>query len=232
MKIEYVPASVLLPEQRVEIEVPDGAWRGLYTSRVHSVAGRDITLEAPIREGIFVPLRPDTPVLVRAASRSGLASFDTRVVERQPGTIPTLVVDRPARLMVVQRRAFYRVTAQIPVLFDRAPAGGLSDLSGARMEAGIVIDLSGGGAALRSPLALKEGEWLRVRLPLEGKGGEMLLAAEVVGINTRRARFDTERVARVRFSGLSQRDENRLFQLIRSLERGRLRERRSLWEGC
>ena len=57
MKIEYLSPSSLLPEQPVEMEVTDGDWPGLYRTAVQSVAGKDITLHAPIRDGVFVGRR-------------------------------------------------------------------------------------------------------------------------------------------------------------------------------
>ena len=226
MKIEYLPSSSLLPEQPVEIEVADGDWPGLYRTTVQSVAGKDITLHAPVRDGVYVPLRTGTALVVRAMSSQGVASFDSRVVERRVGAHPVVLVARPARLMVVQRRAFYRVRTQIPVLFARTEA---SRAEGGG-EAGVLVNLSGGGGALRSALPLRADEGLRVRLPLGDKNGDLLLAARVIDIDTRRARRDTERVARLQWSGLSDQDENRLLRLVRTLERGRLRERRAFWD--
>lgn len=225
MKIEYLPPTSLLPEQHVEIEALSGDWPGVYPSRIRSVVGREISLDAPLRNGVWVPLRAETPLIVRANSPYGLVSFDTRVVDRRPGPPPTVEVARPARLMAIQRRSLYRVEARLPVLFDRAEG---TEPASAQIEAGILVNLSGNGAALRSALPLRSGEWLRLRLPLSDRDGELLVAAQVVGADTRRARFDTERIARLHFYGLSARDEDRLFRLVTTLDRARLRQRRTL----
>jgi c-di-GMP-binding flagellar brake protein YcgR len=216
MKIEYAAATSLLPEMRVEVEVMGGEWTGVYATRVASVAGRDVTLEAPIRDGVFVPLRPATPLLVRALSPGGILSFDSEVIGRAAGPPPVVVVARPPRLLVVQRRDSFRVLTRLPVLFDRAAPASLTD---ARETAGVTVNLSCGGAALRSSLPLTVGDRLRIRLPLAGNApGNLRLAAEVVGTTTRRVRFDVERVARLRFEGLSLAEENQLSRLVRTLE--------------
>ncbi len=222
MKIEYVAPSLLLPEMRVEIEVGEGDWPGVYVSRLASLAGRNIALEAPLREGVRVPLRPGTPLIARALSSTGLLSWDARVVERCLEPRPLLLVTRPPRLMVVQRRNFYRVSARLPVLF--APAATEEEFF---EQSGVLVNLSGGGAALRAALPLRASDWLRLRLPIPDKEDELVLAAEVAGVDTRRLRWDMERIARLRWSGLSRRDEDRLFRFVQSLERARLRERRT-----
>lgn len=230
MKIEYLPPSTLMPEQNVEIEVLKGDWPGIYLSHILSIAGKNITLDAPVARGVFVPLRPETPVVIHAATAKGVLSFDSHIIERQPGTNPTVVVARPTRLMAVQRRTFYRVNTRLPVLFSQTGAAGEAEGGDARQEAGVVVDLSGGGAALRSSLSLHDGDWLRLRLSLSDKEEELLVAAEVVGVDSRRARSDVERIVRLRFAGLSVHDEDRLFRFINTLERGNLRERRTFWE--
>lgn len=227
MKIQYLPPTSLLPDQRVEIEVAGGDWPGVYASRVVSVTGKDLTLEAPIRDGVFVPLRSQTPLVVRTAAGEGMISFETEVIERRPGAFPVFVVARPARLMAVQRRDFFRVSTQLPVLFDLADPKNLTD---AREQAGLILNLSAGGAALRAALAVGPDDDLRLRLPLDDREGEMRIAAQIVGVEIRRARHDIERIARLRFSGLSLHDENRLFRFIRALERTRLRQRRAFWD--
>lgn len=233
MKIEYGPVSLLLPEMPVEIEAAGGDWPGVYTSRIRSLAGRDLVLEAPIRGGVYVPLRPETGLVVRASSRNGLLSFDTAVVDRQAGeTPPLLVVSRPARLMIVQRRACYRVAAGLPVVWGR------ENTDAADEQAAIAVDLSCGGAALRcGPHAppLRENDRVYLRLPVQGQAASdgLLVAAFVVGVGTRRVRFDTERVVRIRFDVLSRRDEDQIGRLIHALDRERLKRRRassSAWD--
>ena len=232
MKIEYAPASALLPEMPVELEVGEGDWPGIYPSRIESVAGRSITLLAPIQDGVWVPLRPGTALVARAAALDGLLSWDTRIVERRIAPRPALLVARPGRLMVVQRRDFYRVAARLPVLIlpTATRTGAIVADDARREQAAMIVNLSGGGAALRCALPLRRAEWLRVRLPLPDAEGEIVLAGEVVGVDTRRLRWDTERIARVRWSGLSQRDEDRLVRFVREIERDRQRERRAARE--
>ena len=227
MKVEYVAPSALLPEMPVEIEVVEGDWPGIYQSRIEAVAGRQITLSAPVQDNVRVPLRPGTSLVARAASAHGQLSWDTRIIERRIEPRPVLFVARPVRLLVVQRRDFFRARTQIPVLVAPAPA---ADLAGggdseAREQSAVLVNLSGGGAAVRSALAAREGTHLRVRLPLFDRGGELILCGEIVGVDTRRLRWDLERVARVRWVGLSQKDEDRVVRLVRDLEKNRLRDR-------
>jgi len=223
VKVEYAPPSALLPEMAVEIEVTDGDWPGIYPSRIEAMAGRQITLSAPIQENVRVPLRPGTPLVARAASSLGVLSWETKVVERRIEPRPVLLVARPARLLIVQRRDFFRVRTQIPVLV--APAAENIENGEAREQSAVLVNLSGGGAAVRSPLAVRDGAHLRVRLPLFDRNGELLLSGQIIGVDSRRQRWDTERVARVRWIGLSQKDEDRIVRLVRDLEKNRLRDR-------
>jgi hypothetical protein len=257
--LEYVAASALLPEMPVELDVTEGDWPGLYPSRIESVAGRNITLLAPTRDNVWVPLRPGTGLVARATSSRGVLSWDTRVIERRvlsssaPPVLARssttrdprrfLLVGRPDKLLIVQRRAFFRVPARFSVLVlptqvSGAPAENATSLgeSAAREQAALLVDLSGGGAALRtttaSLLPLRPADWLRVRLPLPDRHArsgddELLLAGEVIGVDTRRVRWDQERIVRVRWSGLSGRDEDRLLRFVRDLERLRLKDRRA-----
>lgn len=232
MKIEYAAPSALLPEMPVEIEAQTGDWPGIYASRIESVAGRQITLTAPIQNNVWVPLRPGTPLVVRAGAFGGQLSWDTRVMERRTEPHPVLLVARPARLLVVQRRGFYRVRTQLPVLaalvdalHDPASADAADGASARGEQAAVLLNLSGGGAAVRSTLPVSSEAYLRVRLPLFDRHGELVLAGQVVGVDTRRLRWDTERVARVRWIGLAPRDEDRLVRWVRDLEKARLRDR-------
>lgn len=157
------------PNQRVSIEVVGSDPPERYPSRVENVGRDHLSLAAPFGQVGAVPLHVGTKLRVTLFHNGGAHAFDTAVVGRQAEPLPLLLVERPTRLEVLQRRQYFRQAAVVRSLCRADPD------SPQEIE-GLTRSLGGGGISMRSHdiagcqwildhAATGEPVWLEVELP-------------------------------------------------------------------
>lgn len=102
--------------QRITVEVKDAEPPVRYQSRIENVTAEHIVLAAPLQGGVPVPLRVGTALRVTLFHAGGAHAFDTTIVGRQAEPTPVLQVERPTRMMALQRRQFFREPAVVKTL--------------------------------------------------------------------------------------------------------------------
>jgi c-di-GMP-binding flagellar brake protein YcgR len=144
-------------------------------SRFVPTKGRHVTVEVPSRQGHRVPIRTGESVEVYFRLGPQRYWFASKVRERSTVRLSTtlelqvLVLDRPSKVELRQRRGHFRVKLQrLMARLWRVPREG--DASPEALPAMEVLDLSAGGARLlnrqTAACRLNPGERLVVTLPL------------------------------------------------------------------
>ena len=131
------------PNQRVTFEVLDGDPGNRYVSRIEGVAANHLVLAAPFAHGAPILLRNGTKLRVTLFHAGGAHAFETDIIGRVPGTIPAYQVNRPERLLAIQRRQFFREPAVVETFCSKSAD------HPTRIE-GLTRNIGGGGVLLRT----------------------------------------------------------------------------------
>ena len=117
-----------------------------FDSVVQDVTEEGIVVSMPVEGRVSVPLPEGAPVFVSIWKEYADHRFKSRVLGRQPGRIPCLILAKPLPDAITRqpRRAHYRVTTRIP-----AAACVTDPETEGRFEA-IVADLSARGCRLQT----------------------------------------------------------------------------------
>lgn len=165
MEISKYSGKIYLKiDQKVIIRTPDRPFLGDFPSRVDAIDEQTITLYAPIdREG-NLPVKAGELIAVDFFDNIAMYSFESEITGIiSDSHVPLIVINRPSEIKKIQRREFVRVAASLPVAVTR-PA-----ISGNTIEMTFEttsIDISGSGILITSPVKIKEGEHLRLKITL------------------------------------------------------------------
>ncbi|MGB9866846.1 MAG: flagellar brake protein [Bacillota bacterium] len=179
-----------------------------YRTLIQELADHGIGLGLPIHQGHYVTLPRGTVVLVEAAEKGYVYSFESKVVDLQAGAVPLMWVEWPQGWAKLQRRNFVRANCSLPVTIVKRNANG-----GEERHKGSTIDISGGGALLLTHASLDLGQtfWLEVQLrdsELVCTDCEVLRIEEVPGFRERPKKMA------VKFLTISEADRDRLCKFI------------------
>lgn len=179
-----------------------------YRTLIQELAEHGIGLGLPIYQGHYVTLPRGTVVLVEAAEKGFVYSFESRVLDLQGGAVPLMWIAWPQDYAKLQRRSFVRLNYSLPVSIIRRGADGHEE----RFRGG-TIDISGGGALLLTCAPVDFGQVLGLEIEVPGVGVvatdcEVLRIEEVPGF-----REKPKKVA-VKFLTISEADRDKLCKFI------------------
>ena len=131
----------------LEIEVPEGFYRGEYSSRIVSVDGDYLVVAAPKMGGAIVPLAVNQIIKVSFPKEDARYSCDARVISLKGAEYGLLTAVLSGRMHRQQRRLNVRLVVKLPVellyfYLDGVPVASLTVNS---------IDISAGGIKLEMP---------------------------------------------------------------------------------
>ncbi len=211
-------ASQLRVGARADIHIDAGLYKGHYPSRLEDIEGELLALSHPLLRGALLPVYRDmqfevmfederSPILMRASAvRSDLAS-----------SVPLLWVRPIGELLRVQRRRFLRVPCLLKGAFFSLDVEARSPMRGEWRECD-VLDISLGGAKLRSSdmRGLAAGD--RVLLSLAIEGSPFMFVAKIVRLQESP---DGLKEIAVEFESLFPLAETALIRFIRKQELSR-----------
>lgn len=203
---------------RADIHIDAGLYKGHYPSRLEDIEGELLALSHPFLRGALLPIYKDmqfevifederSPVAVRASAvRSDLAS-----------PAPLLWVRPVGEPIRIQRRRFLRVPCLLKGAFFPLDVEARSPMRGEWRECE-VLDISLGGARLRSPRVgeLRTGD--RVLLSLAIEGNSFMFVAKIVRLQES---SDGLKEIAVEFESLFPLAETALIRFIRKQELSR-----------
>jgi len=226
-----VPSEGMLRTgQSVQIEHQGPRSRRLYRSYVQEVTAHTIVLAAPRHEGVPVPIRAGESVGVVVRSREGSWRLEGEVLERAPGELPSLRIERSDRAARFQRRAFYRLPLQIETRFEvyrrgLAPPQRLH-------RSGIITNLSASGCRLVSRAGISKAQMCALEIRLPGSKAPLQVVSEIVGGDAGKPGRRSSWTLLLHFSAMKPRDRERLVQYVRELEIRRIRKQREREEAA
>jgi c-di-GMP-binding flagellar brake protein YcgR len=166
--------------QRVLLAIPTGAFEGSYVTKILDRATEGLTVYAPSFRGTILPIPAGDALVLHFSSNGAHYEYECRIVRRQPGPIPTIVVSHvDDSLRRVQRRSFFRLGANVPLKID--PVSPLPGTPPPGPPAtGVSVNLSGGGLLLESPELYPEGAILDLTLEIPDGESPAVARAEVI----------------------------------------------------
>lgn len=138
--------NILKVNQKIQVEVKNGAYKGKYPSRIEDVSDLFITIAAPVHQGALVPLNPGMTVTIFITMENSVYSFNSLITEKKLQPIPMLILSKPENINKIQRRSFFRLKTNLPVLCRTVPS--LTSPSFDEFGKFFCRDISGGGLLL------------------------------------------------------------------------------------
>jgi c-di-GMP-binding flagellar brake protein YcgR len=197
--------------QKVEIQIPDGSYKGSYSSRVEEIhPDGSIVLAAPFKRGVLIPLRKGDTVVVNFWGQTAGYSFTTTVLETNYQNVPMITVLAPSTLKKIQRRNFVRVAAWIPLAFSILKD--TEDFAEKKIFRTETVDISGGGVLIKSPLKLSEGDRLEMEIQLP-KRGPVSARGQVVRVEEKKEQPPVYLVG-VAFTEITETDRTKIIRFV------------------
>jgi c-di-GMP-binding flagellar brake protein YcgR len=168
----YAAANVCSPDAlgagmtaTLEISAPDGIQS--LKGQIQAIDRKWIALSVPAK-GECLPIAVGAPMKVTVIGDTAVYRFHAGLHDRQhDGHSLTLYVARPRWVEKIQRRQFFRIAVQLPVVISPAdhPGGNIT------LHRGTIENLSGGGFSVSVSVPLAAGTTIRLRFPADTFSG-------------------------------------------------------------
>ncbi|HET9888088.1 MAG TPA: PilZ domain-containing protein [bacterium] len=174
------PGPLPALNQRILLFIPRGPFEGSYITKVLERRKDGFRVYAPSFRATILPIPPGESLDVHFSASSAHYEYRCTILERYPGTIPTILISLPeGEVRRVQRRSFFRIGASFPVAIDpSAPIPGTPPPG--PPGRGLSVNLSGGGMLVESPELYPDGSLLDVLLEIPDGRVPALVRAEVL----------------------------------------------------
>lgn len=143
----------------LEVEAP--TLGGKRPAVVVRVGAETLHLRLTDDEAAEGPLPAGSRLVVRRATQSGLLVAETELTQTYAGHGPHVLVRRPLRSEVVQRRTLFRMPTALPVTLQVKKAR-RADWVSKRVYHHLTADASGSGCSLETELPIEPGDRIRV----------------------------------------------------------------------
>lgn len=204
--------------QRVTIFIPQGSWKGRYSTYMEALDEATIRVAHPMFGSALVPLMPGDEVVVEYLEGGERIGFEATVVQRASDDMPGLILTRPALRSIrrQQLRDFVRLDVSLPVEYVPSGVQRAGEDGEVELIPGRLIDLSGGGAQIVTEEEFPVGARLDLVLHLPKR----LIPAEAEVV---RRITDAEGPVRlgVRFTAIEERDREHIVKFIFAEQRRR-----------
>jgi c-di-GMP-binding flagellar brake protein YcgR len=166
--------------QRVLLFIPSGAFEGSYITKILERRRDGFRVYAPSYRATILPIPPGDTLEVHFSAGNAHFEYSCKIVERFPGTIPTILLSLPeSEVRRVQRRSYFRLGATLAVGIEP-----ISPLPGVAPPGppgrGTSVNLSGGGMLLESPELYPDGSLLDLNVEIPDGRPSVSLRAEVL----------------------------------------------------
>lgn len=213
------PLEVLAPNLKVELEVPEGDYRGDYVTRVEESSEDRLLLAAPDDDGVTIPFREGTILSIIFSDAHGSYCFKTTVRERLRQPRAAFVVDPPVRgrIQRILHREYPRYDIHLGLEFQvvDSPEIYYPDQRH-RTE---TVNLSGGGVCFRWRERVAPGSRLRLEIALPDDDPPARAEGEVLRcVAEGGARGHSHRLG-VHFVNLDGAERQRIINYIHSIRR-------------
>ena len=169
--------------QKFELIVEEGPYKGNYLSQVADITADAIKVTVPFVHGEIIPLRLNLDVLMYFTGVQAAYSYRVKIIGREEeGEVPLLVLSRPEEKYRIQRREFFRLEVREKVLY-RLLDDSLEPISDFKETH--TIDISGGGVKMFINEPVLKATYLELFLQIPGLESTAIIS-QIVNI------FDVE----------------------------------------
>lgn len=152
--------------QKFELIVVDGPYKGNYLSQVADLPGDMIKVTVPLVHGEIIPLRVDLDVLMYFTGDQAVYSYKTKIIGREEeGEVPLLHLAIPEDKYRIQRREFFRLEVREKVMY-RLLDEKLEPMS--VLKESYTLDISGGGVKMFIKEPVQKGTMMELYLQIPG----------------------------------------------------------------
>ncbi|WML35427.1 flagellar brake domain-containing protein [Clostridium sp. OS1-26] len=157
-----------LVNQKIEIEMEDG----IYKSNIQDITDEYIGISIPVNEGKYVPLRKGEKVVCLYYYNKDIYRFETVVSGRKIDKLLIIMLKRPEKVVMYQRRNFARVPLMINIycgILENSKK--IENIGNNQIEFfdAYSLDISGGGLRLAIDRKLEKrlslGSMLMMNIP-------------------------------------------------------------------
>ena len=154
--------------ERLRIITGEGSSAGVYTARIEDVINGGIVVDNPeFVSGNTLP-RQGMAVVVQVTREDAVYQFHSQVRSQGSGKLKRVILTPPTRMQRVQRRLFARVEISSRVRFATYYPG--FEWTDWREKTpwsdSFLVDISGGGALIKTPESVPDGSLLLVEIEL------------------------------------------------------------------
>jgi c-di-GMP-binding flagellar brake protein YcgR len=179
----------------VQIRVLGSEPSSTYPSRVDDIVKGLLVLSWPTYAGAAVPLRDKQPLSLYFIKEDAVYSFESVIEETQKEPIPRISVRQTGQTQRIQRRAFFRVRAMLPVQLTGIIESGNAEGGERDNILHIVtstVDISGAGMAIHHSAPIPTDSMFDIKLTLGREEpplkllGRVVHSEPIIGITDRR----------------------------------------------
>ena len=167
----------------VQIRILAAEPTSTYASRVDDIIGEKLVLSWPTSSGVTIPIRNGQPVTLYFIREDAVYNFEAVIDETQREPVPRITVRKIGQIQRIQRRAYFRVRAMLPVQLTGIIPGSRSEKKEQAEALHIVtstVDISGAGMAIHHGTSLATDTVFEARLAIENDEPPLKLLARVV----------------------------------------------------
>lgn len=205
----------LQPGMRVMVPSPEGAIAGYFSSTVRRIDRRGLLIDIPRLDGEDLFLKPGQQLKMFVQIHGRLYEFESRVRSADL----QVLLEEPGAAKKTERRSFYRLMLSIPAVItieqphrEGADEGDEEDDEPLTEEV-TILDLSGGGARMRTDTELAVGTQFELKFPTDRRS--LRLTAEVVRVTaTETARGGTRHEAHCMFTDIVRGDQDEIVRFV------------------
>jgi c-di-GMP-binding flagellar brake protein YcgR len=176
-----------LINQKVEIEMEDG----MYKSNIQDVTDEYIGISIPVNDGKYVPLRKGEKVIGLYYFNKDIYKFETVVIGRKVDRLLIIMLKKPEKIVMFQRRNFARVPFMVNICCALVENNNkLQNIGNNQIEFfdAYTLDISGGGMRLAIDRKLEGkihfGSILMITIPIESEN--LTLKGKVIRVENDR----------------------------------------------
>jgi len=154
-----------------------------YPSRVDDIVNEKMILGWPTSLGAKIPIRSGQLAALYFIREDAVYTFEAVIDELQHEPVPRIALRQSGPVHRIQRRAYFRVRAMIPVQLTGVVRSGESEAEDAGSTVHIVsstVDISGAGMAIHHSTSLPADTMFEARLSIDPDEPPLKLLARVV----------------------------------------------------
>jgi len=148
--------------QIIEIEVLQGTeFSNTYRTRVEDINETYLVIGMPIDKGNYVPLRPETNIIIWNCDNLASYAYYCKVKKRMHEPIPLVFLEWPPyQIKKIQRRGYVRVPVNLHLEYKLNKEVEKDET----YHKTTIRDLSGGGTQFTTDIKLIKGDTLKIQL--------------------------------------------------------------------